>query len=335
MGRPTGKGSIVNWDKSYCYKCEQQFKSPASLQMHLMNSRNHKHPQIAKPLTVLLSIHPEHVEKISSGEKKYEFGKTAWRGKKVYIYSTSPVQRIIGCFTSNEKNYAPVGELWSGFHEHSGLDKPAFDDYFAGHEKGYAIKIDDLEIFDPPLDPNSIFHGFRAPQRFKYLSDGEIARLEWALNFRVDCYLVLLKRYRQNFTDAHFEIITSRAGYPGRYLAPSKGLLKEAGVMAYNKKGDKHPKIPFEEYEKLYIAEINKHPAAWVRLKELFEMGRTKKVFLVCKERDKYECHRIIVWKLLVDMIKSVKSPIVVSEADIKPQGLDLFFPELMNKTTV
>ena len=46
----------------------------------------------------LISIHPEHVERIFSGVKRLEF-RRRWTSRSVetlFIYATAPVQRIVG-----------------------------------------------------------------------------------------------------------------------------------------------------------------------------------------------------------------------------------------------
>ena len=47
---------------------------------------------------LLMSINPEHVENILSGEKRYEFRKTRCKEHvdTILIYSTSPVMKIVG-----------------------------------------------------------------------------------------------------------------------------------------------------------------------------------------------------------------------------------------------
>ena len=47
---------------------------------------------------VLLSINPEYVEKIFSGEKEFEFRKNRCKSdvNKMVIYCTSPVMKVIG-----------------------------------------------------------------------------------------------------------------------------------------------------------------------------------------------------------------------------------------------
>ena len=47
---------------------------------------------------VLMSIKPKYVEKILSGEKKYEYRKTLLKKdvESILVYSTSPVKKVYG-----------------------------------------------------------------------------------------------------------------------------------------------------------------------------------------------------------------------------------------------
>ncbi|OTQ00605.1 hypothetical protein B5S43_08290, partial [Gilliamella apicola] len=52
-------------------------------------------------MKVLLSIKPEFVEKILSGEKKYEFRKKLFKRqsvKTIVIYATMPIGKVVGEF---------------------------------------------------------------------------------------------------------------------------------------------------------------------------------------------------------------------------------------------
>ncbi|MGJ0484714.1 MAG: ASCH domain-containing protein [Methylomicrobium sp.] len=51
-------------------------------------------------MIALFSIKPEYVEKIFSGEKLYEYRKTIFKNnvKKIVIYCTKPVGKIVGEF---------------------------------------------------------------------------------------------------------------------------------------------------------------------------------------------------------------------------------------------
>ena len=54
-------------------------------------------------MNVLLSIKPKYVKGIMNGNKRYEFRRSIFRCREdielVYIYSTSPVKKIVGVFT--------------------------------------------------------------------------------------------------------------------------------------------------------------------------------------------------------------------------------------------
>jgi type I restriction enzyme S subunit len=55
-------------------------------------------------MNVLLSIKPKYAELIKSGFKKYEFRRKFFKktgGCKIFIYSTSPVKKIIGAFDAS------------------------------------------------------------------------------------------------------------------------------------------------------------------------------------------------------------------------------------------
>lgn len=122
-------------------------------------------------LSVLLSIKPEFVKQIASGSKQYEFRRVIFKQKveKVYIYSTSPVKKIVGYFIIEDVICDNPTQLWAQCNLHGGIDKDAFFEYFSGKEEGYAIKIGDVVLFDIPLDPYKKNSMFVAPQSFSYL----------------------------------------------------------------------------------------------------------------------------------------------------------------------
>jgi type I restriction enzyme S subunit len=122
-------------------------------------------------MNVILSIRPKYVESILNGEKQYEFRRSIFKKRnieRVYIYSTSPVMRIIGYFIIKEIFEKSPESLWSEFHSHAGLEKDEFFTYFSDKEKGFAIGIGDIHTFEEPLDPQRSIPGFRAPQNFMY-----------------------------------------------------------------------------------------------------------------------------------------------------------------------
>lgn len=44
--RPSGKGTIVNWDTGDCYKCNKRFKGRIGLWVHVTRSKNHNKAKI-------------------------------------------------------------------------------------------------------------------------------------------------------------------------------------------------------------------------------------------------------------------------------------------------
>jgi len=121
-------------------------------------------------MDVLLSIKPKYVEEIIRGNKKYEFRKIIFKedATRVFIYSSSPVKRIVGVFFIGEITRDTPQNLWAEFRDLSGIDEQEFFNYFTGKDEGYAIEIDDLKILDYPIDPKEHLSDFTPPQSFCY-----------------------------------------------------------------------------------------------------------------------------------------------------------------------
>ena len=130
-------------------------------------------------MNVLLSIKPRFVEEIKNGNKKYEFRKSLFSKKnlnkieKVFIYSSSPVQKIVARFFINGILEDHPTILWEKCKNYSGIERVEFFKYFGEKKRGLAIEISDLKFFKKPIDPKSIFPGFVAPQSFCYVNDIE------------------------------------------------------------------------------------------------------------------------------------------------------------------
>ena len=121
-------------------------------------------------MNVLLSIKPKYASQIIEGNKKYEFRKSVFKNRDldmVYIYSSSPVKRIVGAFSIKNIIEKHPEQLWGECKDFSGIDKGDFFDYFRGKEKGFAIEIGDVEVFDP-INPKDVIPDFVPPQSFCY-----------------------------------------------------------------------------------------------------------------------------------------------------------------------
>lgn len=128
-------------------------------------------------MNLLISIKPEFVNKIITNEKLYEFRKSIFRKNvdKVFIYSTYPVKKIVGYFEVGEIICKSPHELWNLFSEVSGISKKDFFKYYANSNEGFAIKIDNLHVFDEFIDMNE-YDNFKAPQSFCYVENNDCLR---------------------------------------------------------------------------------------------------------------------------------------------------------------
>lgn len=122
-------------------------------------------------MKVLLSIRPKYVDEIINGNKKYEFRKNIFKEsvEEIFIYSTSPIKKIVGTFKIEDILEDDPNILWKKYNALSGIDREEFFNYFEGKSKGYAIKIGDLKLFTHPVDPKTINPSFIAPQSFGYI----------------------------------------------------------------------------------------------------------------------------------------------------------------------
>ncbi|AKB68573.1 hypothetical protein DU57_12315 [Methanosarcina mazei] len=126
-------------------------------------------------MNVLLSIKPTYVEEIINGNKKYEFRKAIFKNpheiKKVFIYSSRPVKKIIGAFTIGKIVKGTPKDLWNQCGDFAGIGKEDFFSYFKNKHQGFAITIENLEIFSKPVDPYTSITDFKAPQSFCYIDN--------------------------------------------------------------------------------------------------------------------------------------------------------------------
>lgn len=95
-------------------------------------------------MKVLLSIKPEFVSKILDGTKIFEFRKAIFKNKeikKVVIYASSPVQRVVGEFTIDNILKGDIDTIWKKTKKRSGISENFYRLYFANKDIAYAIKI--------------------------------------------------------------------------------------------------------------------------------------------------------------------------------------------------
>lgn len=123
-------------------------------------------------MKVLLSIKPEFAHKIFDGEKKYEFRRSIFKRpvKKVIVYASAPISKVIGEFEIDTILYDDLSALWDKTSEFAGIEEGYFLEYFVGKECGYAIRIKKTKAYDKHLCIKEHFQ-LDPPQSFAYVSD--------------------------------------------------------------------------------------------------------------------------------------------------------------------
>lgn len=129
---------------------------------------------------MLISIQPQYVKKILTGEKRWEF-RRSWPKEPIgalLIYSTAPTKRIAAFIEVGEVVRASKSRLWEVGGKQGGISRRALFGYLDGKEQAACIELKRLIRFGDGIEPRQLFgKDFHAPQSFRYLKDDEIARV--------------------------------------------------------------------------------------------------------------------------------------------------------------
>lgn len=130
---------------------------------------------------LLLSIHPQYVDKIISGEKRFEYRKQipTENVSHVVIYATAPVKRLLAIAEVEYVLTATPYSLWERTKYASGISRSFFREYFTGKSKGYAIKFGRVWSID---EKTALEITHNVPQSFSYFSKSEFNKLQQTLH---------------------------------------------------------------------------------------------------------------------------------------------------------
>lgn len=123
-------------------------------------------------MKVLLSIKPEFVEKILSGEKKYEFRKKLFKRqsvKTIVIYATMPIGKVVGEFDIDHVISDEPNLVWEKTKKYAGVSKSFYDEYFEEKSLVFAIAVGKVTLYDEPKSLNYFGKNIVAPQSYRYL----------------------------------------------------------------------------------------------------------------------------------------------------------------------
>jgi predicted transcriptional regulator len=138
-------------------------------------------PQITRDL--LVSLHPRHASNILNGEKTVElrrrFPARHARGALVLIYSTAPVQAVVGVARIKDVLKLPVSTIRKEYGAAACVSKAEVEAYFSGLREGYVILLEEGRPLRRHLSVKDLYSrfGIVPPQSYRYLTDGCIALL--------------------------------------------------------------------------------------------------------------------------------------------------------------
>ncbi len=125
------------------------------------------------PTRVLLSIRPQFANAILEGTKLFELRRKIFRDndvRRVVIYASSPVCRVVGEFSIDAVLALEPTKLWFHTSRGAGVDRKFFDDYFRGRTIGFAIKVTNPKRYAKPRRLEEQYGITRPPQSFCYLA---------------------------------------------------------------------------------------------------------------------------------------------------------------------
>lgn len=132
--------------------------------------------------TVLISIHPAHIEKIIAGKKKLEFRRnwTSLPVDNLVIYATFPVQRVLALCKIKNVFIGSKTMIWNLAKNKGGcISRRKLFAYLDGKKTGVAIEMAGIKPISGGLDPGRLFgDSFRPPQSFRYLKNDEYSKLK-------------------------------------------------------------------------------------------------------------------------------------------------------------
>ena len=125
---------------------------------------------------MLLSINPEYVYKILSGEKKYEYRKFRCKENvdRIIIYATAPEMKVVAEAEIDKVVEGDVLNVWKQTKEFSGISYNFYRKYYKGKKKAYAYRLKNVIVYDQPKKLIELGVSY-APQSYRYLDEKETA----------------------------------------------------------------------------------------------------------------------------------------------------------------
>lgn len=125
-------------------------------------------------MKVLMSIKPEFVDRIISGEKSYEFRRVLYKRDditRIVVYASSPVCRIVGEIEVASLITDTPENLWQKTKDKAGISEQFFFSYFSGRDKANAIEVKAFHPYEEHIKLKDKYPSLVPPQSFCYVED--------------------------------------------------------------------------------------------------------------------------------------------------------------------
>mgnify|MGYP005608728633 CR=1 FL=1 len=121
--------------------------------------------------TIILSIHPTHIDKILLGEKRYEYRKRIPQDiNYLIVYATSPIKKVVAIIEVDMVIKDIPQNIWNVTQNESGVSYEFFMNYFNNVSIGCAIKFRKIYKLPTPIDITVIDGVKSAPQAYQYVN---------------------------------------------------------------------------------------------------------------------------------------------------------------------
>jgi predicted transcriptional regulator len=132
---------------------------------------------------MLLSIKPQHVDRILDGTKTVELRRHGWRdalGATALLYSSGPRRALVGSFVVAAVDSGSPTQVWRKYGPRTAVTKREFDEYFAGSSTAVAVVTSHVRRLPEPLTLEELRRrqpAFLVPQSYRYVDTPELGRI--------------------------------------------------------------------------------------------------------------------------------------------------------------
>jgi len=129
--------------------------------------------------SILISIHPEFVDKILSGKKRFEFRRKVPMGgiRQMVIYATAPLMHVVAVVEVKSIFSDSPERLWRSTSQSAGISKKNYQKYFKGRDIAYAIELGRVRVLNNPKPLAKICSSLTAPQSYRFVDESFLKKL--------------------------------------------------------------------------------------------------------------------------------------------------------------